>query len=80
MPGADSIDCISQLVCGLHVCITRHDPDAMACTLGRDVRLYGAINKRRFEQLLDELNIINKSLTAALKLHFVNSAAYYVLV
>ena len=39
----------------LHICIIRHDPEAMAGTLGRDDRLYGAISARDLEPILEEL-------------------------
>ena len=38
----------------LHICTTRHDPEAMAGTLGRDDRLYGAISTD-LEPILGEL-------------------------
>jgi len=38
----------------LHICTTRHDPEAMAGTLGRDDRLYGAISAD-LEPILGEL-------------------------
>ena len=40
---------------GIHICIARHDPEAMACTLRRASRLYGAISAD-LEPLLESSN------------------------
>ena len=41
MPGAVTMDPDWS---GLLNSIARHDPEAMACAMGRDFRLYGAIS------------------------------------